>query len=123
VVLVDDHAMMRQGLCSLLEEHKEVQVVGEASDGLEAIQLAGALQPDVVVMDVTMPRVDGIEATRQIRQAHPAIAVVLLSVYSAARGEAVMKAAGATTFISKASAGKDLYEAIMTAAGAVRSQG
>ena len=122
VLLVDDHAMVRQGLRSLLEGHDDVQVVGEAGDGALGIELVGSLTPDVVVMDVTMPRIDGIEATRRIRQNHPSIAVVGLSVHGTSQVEAAMKAAGAALFVSKDAAGDELYEAIM-AAGAVRSQG
>lgn len=117
VLLVDDHAMVRQGLRSLLEGHDDVQVVGEAGDGALGIELAGALHPDVVVMDVTMPQVDGVEATRQIKQAHPAIAVVGLSVHGTTQVEAAMKAAGAAGFVSKESAGDELYEAIVAAGG------
>ena len=122
VLLVDDHAMVRQGLRSLLEGHDDVQVVGEAGDGALGIELAGSLNPDVVVMDVTMPRIDGIEATRRIRQNHPSIAVVGLSVHGTSQVETAMKAAGAALFVSKDAAGDELYEAIL-AAGAVRSQG
>ncbi len=122
VLLVDDHAMVRQGLRSLLEGHDDVQVVGEAGDGTLGIELAGSLNPDVVVMDVTMPRIDGIEATRRIRQIHPSIAVVGLSVHGTSQVEAAMKAAGASSFVSKESAGDELYEAIL-AAGSERNRG
>jgi DNA-binding NarL/FixJ family response regulator len=117
VLLVDDHAMVRQGLRSLLEGHDDVQVVGEAGDGLVGIDMAGSLNPDVVVMDVTMPRIDGVEATRRIRQDHPTIAVVGLSVHGTSQVEAAMKAAGAAVFVSKDSAGDELYQAIMAARG------
>lgn len=121
VLLVDDHAMVRQGLRSLLEGHDDVQVVGEAGDGALGIELAGALNPDVVVMDVTMPRIDGVEATRRIKQEHPVIAVVGLSVHGTTQVEAAMKAAGAAGFVSKESAGEELYEAIV-AAGHMRCE-
>lgn len=122
VLLVDDHAMVRQGLRSLLEGRDDVQVVGEAGDGAVGIELARSLNPDVVVMDVTMPRIDGIEATRRIRMDHPSIAVVGLSVHGTSQVEAAMKAAGAALFVSKDSAGDELYDAIM-AAGEARSRG
>ncbi len=121
VLLIDDHAMVRQGLRSLLNGHDDVQVVGEAGDGLVGIDMAGSLSPDVVVMDVTMPRIDGVEATRRILQDHPAIAVVGLSVHGTSQVEAAMKAAGAASFVSKDSAGDELYQAIM-AAGELRSR-
>ena len=115
VLLVDDHVMVREGLRSLLEGRNDVQVVGEAGDGLAGIEMAATLNPDVVVMDVTMPRIDGIEATRRIKHDHPSIAVVGLSVDGASHIETAMKAAGASIFVSKDAAGDELYEAIITA--------
>ena len=79
VLLVDDHAMVRQGLRSVLEGYEDIHIVGEAANGVEAIELAHSLSPDVVVMDVNMPRMDGIDATRAIKQANPAPLVIGLS--------------------------------------------
>ncbi len=82
VLLVDDHTIFRQGLRALLESEKSIQVVGEAGNGLDAVRLAGELSPDVVVMDIAMPDLGGIEATAQIRQSNPRIQIVILSRYT-----------------------------------------
>ena len=70
ILLVDDHPVVRQGLKTLLEGRSELQVVDEASDGMEAVEKVGTLRPDVVVLDVTMPRMNGIDACRMIKQKH-----------------------------------------------------
>ena len=117
VLLVDDHAMVRQGLRSVLDAYADVEVVGEASDGEEAIRLAQSLQPEIIVMDVNMPGVDGIEATRQLRHEQPTIAVVGLSVHNNPEVERVMRNAGAAGFLTKESAVQQLYVAIQDALG------
>ncbi len=120
VLLVDDHAMVRQGLRSLLENHRDVEVVEEAGDGLQAIALAEKLRPDVVVMDLSLPSVDGVEATRRICAAHPSIVVIGLSVHQSRHVEEAIKAAGAAAFLTKDCAVDQLYEA-MSAAMMARS--
>ncbi|MDT8335095.1 MAG: response regulator transcription factor, partial [Desulfurivibrionaceae bacterium] len=82
VLLADDHKIMRAGLRSLLEKSPEVSVVAEADDGRQAVQLAGQLRPDVVVMDVSMPKLNGIEATRQIMAELPETKIIALSMHS-----------------------------------------
>ncbi|GJL58281.1 MAG: two-component hybrid sensor and regulator [Nitrospirales bacterium] len=114
VLLVDDHAVVRQGLRSLLDAWSGIEVVGEAEDGIEAIRLAESLQPDVVVMDINMPHMNGIEATRQIRHNNPTIQVIGLSVRQDKETEHVMREAGAAGYLSKESAGQDLYRMITT---------
>ena len=113
VLLADDHAMVRQGLRSLLEVYRDVTVIGEAADGEEAVELAGLLCPQVIVMDVNMAKMDGIEATRQIKARWPSIMVIGLSFSSASQVEPLLLQAGASCYVSKDAAGDRLYEAII----------
>jgi PAS domain S-box-containing protein len=117
VLLADDHAMVRQGLRSVLDAYADVEVVGEAADGEEAIRLAQSLQPEIIVMDVNMPGIDGIEATRQLRHEQPTIAVVGLSVHNNPQVERAMREAGAAAFLTKEGAVEQLYLAIQDALG------
>jgi PAS domain S-box-containing protein len=112
VLLVDDHALVREGLRGLLKQHGDVEVVGEAWDGEEAVAFADRLRPDVIIMDVSMPRLDGMEATRRIKAAFRSIAVVGLSVNSSSQVEQAMRASGADAFLSKEAAGEQVYRAI-----------
>jgi PAS domain S-box-containing protein len=112
VLLVDDHAMVRQGLRSILDGYPNLDIIAEAGDGEEAITLARLLKPDLVVMDVNMPRLDGIEATRRIREELPSTYVVGLSVNEAEHIVKSMRAAGASAFLTKESAADHLYETI-----------
>jgi DNA-binding NarL/FixJ family response regulator len=112
ILLADDHAVMRSGLRALLSQKQDFQVVGEASDGREAVNLVDSLVPDVVVMDLTMPNLNGTEASRQITGKYPNIAIVILSMHS---DEAyVLRAlkAGARGYLLKESAESDLVSAI-----------
>lgn len=117
VLLVDDHAVVRQGLRSLLDAYSNVEVVGEAGDGIEAIRLTESLQPDVVVMDINMPNMNGIDATRQIRQNNPNIHVIGLSFRQDKETEQAMREAGAAGYLSKETAGQDLYRMIVHIVG------
>lgn len=81
VLIVDDHSLFREGIVSVLNSQPDIEVVGEASDGLEAILLARNLQPDVILMDVSMPGTDGIEATRLIKQERPEVRIIMLTVH------------------------------------------
>jgi len=110
VLLVDDHAMVRQGLRSILDGYSNLHIIAEAGDGEEAITLARLLKPDVIVMDVNMPRLDGIEATKRIREESPETLIVGLSVNEHVVKS--MKAAGAAAFLTKESAADHLYAAI-----------
>jgi CheY-like chemotaxis protein len=112
VLLVDDHAMVRQGLRSILDGYPNLDIIAEAGDGEEAITLARLLKPDLVVMDVNMPRLDGIEATKRIREELPSTYVVGLSVNEAEHIVKSMRAAGAAAFLTKESAADHLYETI-----------
>ena len=115
LLLADDHRMMREGLRKLLEAHDEFEVIGEAENGREALAQARALRPDVVVMDLGMKELNGVEATRQLRAELSRVRVVVLSTY--AREDYVLNAleAGASGYVLKISAHQELIEAIQAA--------
>jgi len=115
ILLVDDHQMVREGLRSLLENYDDVAVIGEAADGSEAIQSVDRLHPSVVVMDINMPKTNGIDATMEIKSRHPHIAVIGLSVQNSEEAHEAMIRAGATRLLSKEAAVDELYEAIRQA--------
>jgi DNA-binding NarL/FixJ family response regulator len=117
VLIVDDHALMREGLRSILEDDDRFLVVGEAASGREGVALAREFRPDVVVMDVAMKDLNGIEATRQIRTACPGTRVVALSSYSDARYVTTILRAGACGYLLKANAYDDLSRALEAAHG------
>ena len=120
VLLVDDHALIREGLRSLLEKQPDVQVVGEAEDGRKAKELVAELSPDIVIMDVTMPRLGGIEATRQITDEFPSVKVIALSIHSKRRFVADMLSAGAAGYILKECLFDELVQAIQAVAAGGR---
>jgi CheY-like chemotaxis protein len=115
VLLVDDHAMIRQGLKTILEGYPEIDIVGEAANGIEALTLTRTRQPDIVIMDVTMPRMDGIEATRLIKEEWPSVLVIGLSVHSAPQVGDTMREAGAFSVLTKEAAVDDLHRTIQQA--------
>ena len=112
VLLCDDHNMIREGLRLLLEKEPDIQVVGEAADGNQAVEKAKALRPDVILMDLAMPRLNGLEATRQIAKEIPSIKVLILSAYSDDQyiGHAIE--ADAAGYVMKETVGNDLLRAI-----------
>lgn len=112
ILLADDHTVMRQGLRLLLEREPEFQVVGEAADGREAVDLARALRADVVVLDLAMPNLNGIEAARQIAQQNPATAIVVLSMHADESYLLQALRVGARAYLLKDSADTDLIAAI-----------
>jgi DNA-binding NarL/FixJ family response regulator len=107
--------MMRQGLRSVLEDDRELAIVGEAADGLEAVAMAQRLAPDVVLMDINLPKLDGIAATQRIMQARPSTIVIGISFGSDAYVDQAMRAAGAITCVNKERAVEDIRRAIMDA--------
>jgi PAS domain S-box-containing protein len=112
VLLVDDHPTVRKGLQSLLQEHDDIEIIGEAENGEEAITLVDRLRPHVVLMDVHLPKLDGIETTRRIKVAFHTTAVIGLSVNTSREVEEAMFASGADAFFSKDAAGDNIYRAI-----------
>jgi PAS domain S-box-containing protein len=115
VLLVDDHAMIRAGLKAMLLEYPTIDIVGEAVHGADAVSLVRSLQPEVVVMDVTMPVMDGIEATHLIKQQFPDVIVIGLSVHSAVQVMTSMKEAGAAAVLTKETAAETLHRTIYDA--------
>lgn len=112
VLLVDDHVIVRQGLAELLAEQPDIDVVGEAGDGEVAIELARQLRPDVIIMDVVMPRMNGIEATGRITTEMPQIRVIALSMHDKQDMAEAMRAAGAWTYLSKGGRSDEMLAAI-----------
>ncbi len=115
VIIADDHAMVRQGLRSVLEGFADIEVVGEASNGQEAVHLTNQLSPSVVIMDVNMPVMNGIDATAKIKTRHPEMVVIGLSVNASGENEDAMKTAGASMLLTKEAAVDQLHGAIQEA--------
>ena len=115
VMLAEDHTIVRQGIRTLLEAEKDLNVVGEADNGRQAVQMAKRLRPDVIVMDIGMPSLNGLEATRQISRQIPKSKVVVLSSYSDDEYVQQLTAAGATGYLIKTTASQDLVMAIREA--------
>ena len=114
VLLVDDHEIMREGMCALLRKQQDVEVVGQAADGRDAVNLAKQLRPDVVIMDIGMPNLNGIEATRQMVVDNPRLKVMALSTHSDGAIVAKMIKSGATGYMLKESAFAELMDGLTT---------
>lgn len=115
IVIADDHAVLREGLRLLLETQENISVVGEAVDGRQVVELVRQLNPDVVLMDISMPELNGIEATRQIKANHPAVKVVILSIHGT--NEHIFRSfeAGANGYLLKESTSKEVVAAVCAA--------
>lgn len=120
VLIVDDHVMVRQGLRAVLQSYPNIDVVGEAGNGEEALSSVAKLQPTIVVMDISMPSLDGIGATRLIKTQYPQIAVLGLSVNAPSYHVDAMLKAGAFDVITKEKAVDELYSAIQRATAAIQ---
>lgn len=114
ILLADDHQIVRDGLKSLIEKQPAMRVVGEASNGRDVVRLAGELQPDVIILDIGMPELNGIDATRQIKAQHPLIKILALSMQSDSRFVAQMLSVGASGYLLKDCAFEELSRAIQT---------
>ncbi len=112
VLIAEDHRLMREGIRRLLQQEEGLVLVGEASDGEEAIKLASQLKPDVIIMDVAMPRVNGIEATKAIKAQYPNIAVLILSAHDNDEYVFALLEAGAAGYLLKSASGDELVNAI-----------
>jgi DNA-binding NarL/FixJ family response regulator len=114
ILLVEDHKIVREGTCQLLEQAPDLTVIGEAADGGEAVRLATELSPDVVVMDVRLPVLNGIEATRVIKDQHPNMPILILSAYDDDRYVFPLLDAGANGYVLKTTSWAELAQAIRT---------
>ena len=114
VLLVDDHEIMREGMCALLRKCEDVEIVGQAADGRVAVDLVNEMKPDIVIMDIGMPSLNGIEASRQMIEQHPALKILALSAHSDGTIVAKMIKTGACGYMLKESAFSELQEGIAT---------
>jgi DNA-binding NarL/FixJ family response regulator len=115
VLLVEDHIVVRQGIKALLSDEADIQIVGEADNGREALALVETLQPNVVLMDISMPGMNGIEATRQVRQRYPEVKVVVLSMHANEEYVFQVLRAGASGYVLKQSDSSEVLTAIRAA--------
>jgi DNA-binding NarL/FixJ family response regulator len=117
VLIVDDHAFIRRGVQSILQSFPEWELCGEASNGMDAVRLANELSPDVILMDVTMPGMNGIDATRIIRRAHSQVKIVLLTLHESSEILRNGFRAGANGYLLKADAEQELMKALRVVIG------
>jgi DNA-binding NarL/FixJ family response regulator len=117
ILIADDHQMLREGLRAILEKDPEIEVIGEASDGRSAVAMARELRPDVVVMDIGMPDLNGVEAARQIKAENPVVKVIALSRHSDRRYVLRMLEAGASGYVLKSGAYDELRRAVQAVRG------
>ncbi len=114
LLVADDHTLVRRGLVSLLSLHERMQVVGEAADGRAAVELTAQLEPDVVLMDISMPTLNGLEATRQIKKQAPNVKILILTAHDNEEYVLEVVHSGANGYLLKNSAAEDLYNAILS---------
>jgi len=112
ILLADDHPLLRQSIKSVLEQERDLVVVGEAGDGEEAVRLAEKFRPDIVLMDIAMPKLDGLEATRRIKASHPDMAVLVLTIHSDDQHIIGILEAGAAGYLTKSVFGEEVVQAV-----------
>jgi DNA-binding NarL/FixJ family response regulator len=112
ILIADDHEIVRKGICSILESRKNIDICGEASNGQDAVEKASQLNPDLIILDVTMPNLDGFAAARQIRTFLPEVPILILSMHAGPSVVREAQQAGAQGFVSKSEAGHVLLKAV-----------
>ncbi len=112
IVVADDHAIVRQGTCHLLQREPDLEVVGEASDGEAAVRVIGQLRPDVAIVDIAMPKLNGIEVTRQVKKLYPSISILILTAYDDDEYIWALLEAGATGYLLKDADSREVVEAV-----------
>ena len=112
LLIVDDHEIFRRGLRALLEPSSEWQICGEAVDGLDAVEQCKSLKPDIVVLDVSMPRLNGLEAARLIRRENPESKIVIITQHDSPQIRSAAVEAGARAFVTKSAVGSELVSAL-----------
>jgi DNA-binding NarL/FixJ family response regulator len=117
VLIVDDHAFIRRGVQTILHPFPEWEFCGEAENGKEAIRLAGELKPEVIIMDISMPGLNGIEATRAIRKTQPSVKIVLLTLHDSSELLRIAFRAGARGYLLKTDAEQELVKALIVVVG------
>jgi len=112
ILIADDHAVVREGTRQILEHEPDMQIVAEAADGEEAVRLTGSSRPDVAIIDIAMPNVDGVEATRRIKALYPAVSVLVLTAYDDDQFVFGLLEAGAAGYLLKSVRGRELVDAV-----------
>jgi len=112
VLIADDHAMVREGMRRMFDHERDIEVVGEAGDGEEAVRLAQECKPDVAIMDISMPRLDGIEATKEIKRRCPSVTVLILSAYDDDQFVFALLEAGAAGYLLKSVRSREVVDAV-----------
>jgi len=115
ILLADDHTIVRQGMARLLEEQPDLKVAGEATNGLAAVDMALELEPDIIIMDIAMPRLNGIEAAKRVRKLLPQCKILILSMYSHEHYVHQLMETGISGYLLKDSSGQDIIKAIRAA--------
>jgi NarL family two-component system response regulator LiaR len=112
VLIADDHALLREAMRNLLDRQEDIEIVGEASDGEEAVKLSSRLKPDIAIMDIVMPKMNGLEASREIKKVSPGTAIIILTAYDDPQYVLGLLEAGAAGYLLKSARGRDVVAAV-----------